>query len=94
MDAKEILDIPMADNDSGENTIRAYLKALLFALWGEGESFSGKRPFGNSGWDWDLYKALIAAKAIPGEMDEDGDISTVDEAAGRKAIHAAIAALQ
>lgn len=26
MDAKQILDIPMADNDSGAHTIRDYLK--------------------------------------------------------------------
>jgi hypothetical protein len=39
------------DSDAGDNiTIRDYLRILLETLWEEGEGFSGKRPFGNSGW--------------------------------------------
>jgi hypothetical protein len=63
----------------GEITIREYLKKLLVTLWDEQEGFSGKRPFGNSGWEWDVYKPLIEAKLIPGKLDEDGLIDEVDE---------------
>ena len=53
-----ILDCPMEANDSGADTIRGYLKELLKMLWSEGECFSGKRPFGNSGWEDDMILAL------------------------------------
>ena len=41
----------MGVNDADAENIGEYLKALLSAVWHEGESFSGKRPFGNSGSD-------------------------------------------
>lgn len=84
------LDIPMQENDANASTIRDYLKALLYTLWNEGEGFSGKRPFGNSGWEYDLYKALVAAKAVKGSLDEDGYIETVDTAQANKLIFKAI----
>ena len=66
-----ILDIKMQENDAGAATIRDYLKTLLRTLWQQGEGFSGKRPFGNGGWEFDLYKALVAAKVIDGEIYEE-----------------------
>lgn len=54
-------------------TIRGYFRLLLKALWGEGESFSGKRALGSSGWQWDVYKALFSAGLVPGSLDEWGD---------------------
>jgi hypothetical protein len=52
-------------SDAGDNlTCREYLCALLEVLWDEGESFSGKRPFGNSGWDGDILDALADADCI------------------------------
>ena len=70
----EILNLPMNENDAGAGTIKDYLKALLSRIWEEGEGFSGKRPFGNSGWEFDLYFALVKGKACKGtiEVDEDG----------------------
>lgn len=72
---QEVLDTPMQDNDAGASTVRDYLKALLFALWEEGEGFSGKRPFGNSGWYSELAFPLVRAKIIKGKIytEEDGD---------------------
>ena len=70
----------------GEVSIRDYLTTLLLRVWDEGESFSGKRPFGNSGWEYDLYKPLIAANVIKGELDEDGYIDGVDDKAGHAEI--------
>jgi hypothetical protein len=93
-DGKAILAIEFeCDELDGRVTIGGYLIKLLETLWEEGEGFSGKRPFGNSGWERDLYKPLIAAGVIRGELDEDGYIERVDDSAGAKAIFAAIAAL-
>jgi hypothetical protein len=62
--------------DVGRVTIREYLCALLTKLWEEGESFKGKAPYGNSGWEYELYYALVAADAVAGEkeVEEDGTI--------------------
>ena len=56
------LDNVRFDSDAGDNlTCRQYLCALLAQLWSEGSGFSGKRPFGNSGWEWDILDALSEA---------------------------------
>lgn len=51
--------LPVTNNYLGETTVRGYLKALLLQLWEQGESFSGKRPFGDSGWHSELTNALM-----------------------------------
>lgn len=79
MTGEEVLAIPMEENDADASNIREYLQALLRELWLEGESFSGKRPFGNSGWEYDLYKPLIVAKAIKGKLDKDGYIASIPQ---------------
>jgi hypothetical protein len=63
------------DSDAGDDlTVKQYLHALLRTLWDEQESFSGKRPFGNSGWDFDLYAPLAKAGFIDlGPLGEDGE---------------------
>lgn len=65
MNGKEILALPMQPNDSGATSVRGYLVALLLEVWQEQEGFSGKRPFGNSGWSADLWRPLIQAGLIP-----------------------------
>lgn len=101
VDIQAVLDCPMQENDSGANTIKGYLKALLLTLWKEDEGFSGKRPFGNSGWQNDVALALVKGKLVRGaiyvEM-EDGEIlweelSDADYAAMNKLILQAITAL-
>lgn len=79
MTPAEILALPMAQNDAEAATIKDYLKALLASLMTEGEGFSGKRPFGNSGWEYDIYAALVRGGAIEGSFDEDGFIEQVDD---------------
>lgn len=91
---RTVLDVPMAENDSGANTIRGYLKKLLATLWEEGEGFDGKRPFGNSSWESDLEAALVKAGLVKGVVDEDGDTYDVDEKAARSLIFEAISELQ
>jgi hypothetical protein len=58
MTGKQILALKMGPNDADAETVRDYLKALLSKVVEEGEEFSGKRPFGNSGWEDDLRDAI------------------------------------
>lgn len=90
----DVLKIKMDGNDADAQTIGEYFKALLSAIWHEGESFSGKRPFGNSGWEYELYYPLVKAGAIKGEIDEGGDLISVDEEAARDLISKTIEAIQ
>ncbi|TDP29873.1 hypothetical protein [Nocardia ignorata] len=79
MTPAEILELPLeTGNDSGATTIRGFLVALLGELWIEKEGFSGKRPFGNSGWQWDLYAALGRGGAVPMTFDEYGGVDEAD----------------
>ena len=52
-------------------TIRNYLKELLIGLWDRKDGFSGKRPFGDSGWDYAIGDCLaknnIIESSIEGE---------------------------
>lgn len=67
-------------SDAGDNlTVRQYLHKLLFKLWKEGEGFSSKRPFGNSGWSYELYEPLIKAGFIKGDYSEDYGIENFDD---------------
>ena len=89
---QKILDTPMKTFDHGEITPRAYLKLLLTTLWEEEESFSGKRPFGNSGWQYDLDTGLVEGGFITGTI-EDGWAEYVDTDARDALILELIAAL-
>lgn len=85
---QEILSIPMDPkrNDCGAKTIGEYLYALLCGVLREQEGFSGKRPFGNSGWDSELMVALHKAGRITLELDEDGYINELPKAQEIKGI--------
>lgn len=74
----EILDFEHTFEDCSATCLREYFYALLETLWTEGEGFSGKRPFGNSGWEYDVYAALIGAGAIDGKLNEDGYVEECD----------------
>lgn len=89
---QEVLALPMGANDADAETIGGYLRALLLELWTEGEGFSGKRPFGNSGWEFDLYRPLVEAGFVAGEM-IDGYAEIQDRKAADAMIAKAIAAL-
>lgn len=78
MNYKDYAKIPMQENDAGAKTIGEYLKILLLTLWDKEEGFSGKRPFGNSGWQYEVYTALISAKVVNGKLDECGYVDDVD----------------
>ena len=89
----DIANIPMQDNDADAKTVKDYLKKLLLTLWEGQEGFSGKRPFGNSGWDYDLYAPLIKCGAVYGLFDKDGYIEDIDYDAADKTIIAVINAI-
>ncbi len=74
------------DEDSGAESLKDYLHTLLWTLWDEGEGFSGKRPFGNSGWEYDIYAQFVKAGLINGEIDEDGFLRDVDSRAGAELV--------
>ena len=79
MKTEDILNLKLNNSDFDEGlTIKGYFRDLLITLWKQGEGFSGKRPFGNSGWEYDVYKPLIAAGVIEGSLDEDGCIEECD----------------
>lgn len=90
---EEVLSTPMGENDADAANIRGYLIKLLEVLWEEQEGFGGKRPFGNSSWEYELHGALLDAGYITGQRDEDGYIDDVDEASGSRLIFKAIRAL-
>lgn len=68
----EFLDFQFESQDLGTTTVREYFKSLLSSLWNEGEGFSGKRPFGNSGWEYDLLRAACLFDSKYGTVNEDG----------------------
>jgi hypothetical protein len=75
------LGLKVDGDDAGTNlTIREYLRELLLTLWMEEEGFSGKRPFGNSGWQHDVYAPLVKAGFIKGTVDEEwNNVDVADE---------------
>jgi hypothetical protein len=73
--ARAILALPLRQpNDAEAATVRDYLVKLLQLVWKEGECFDGKRPFGNSSWEYDLYDALVAGGVVSAILDSDGNI--------------------
>lgn len=76
---KDVFDIEIDTSDFGKPiTMIGYFRELLKALWIEGEGFSGKRPFGNSGWQDDVYLALVKEGLVKGGLDEHGYLEWVN----------------
>lgn len=77
--AEKLLALSLPENDAGAATVREYLVALAREVWREGEGFSGKRPFGNSGWHYELYGPMAKAGLVRGDVDDDGCVDYVDK---------------
>lgn len=90
---QQILACPMGENDADAETVGDYLIQLLHLVWKKQEGFSGKKPFGNSGWDGELHRALWEADFLGGELDEDGYLGDYDDERADQLIHAAIDAM-
>jgi len=88
---QEILALPMRPNDAEATTVGEYLVELLSVIWDDGDDLS---PFGNSGWKWDVYRALVDAGHANNPFDEDGHYVTAvnefDEKAAKQLIAHAI----
>jgi len=69
-----ILDLPVESDATDAETIGEYLRQLLLTLWTELDGFDGKRPFGDSNWEFDLYEALVRANVVPGKLDVYGHL--------------------
>lgn len=88
----EILAVPLPPNDAGAATVRDYLVKLVAEVWREDECFDGKRPFGNSGWQHEVYIGLAKAGLIESTPNKWEELE-YDDAAGDVLIQRAIAAL-
>lgn len=78
MESRDILALTFFSNDLDEEvTIREWLAAMLTALWEEGEGFSGKRPLGNSGWEYDALPVLIKNGIVDGSVT--GAVTTISQ---------------
>lgn len=89
---RKLLDLPLDPNDADAATVRHYLVELLRRAWEGGEDFC-KRPFGNSGWQYDVYGPMVKAGLVDGELDEHGYLERVDSRAADALLDKAIRAL-
>jgi hypothetical protein len=90
-DPHALLHCPMIQpNDARAATVGEFLASLLSALWLEGEGFSGKRPLGNSDWQWQVYMSMVAGGLAEGIINKWGDEDISDEGAANELILQAI----
>jgi len=89
---RRTLALELGANDAGEETVRGYLLHLLRKVWLDDE-FTGKRPFGNSGWRSYIGASMVAAGIIDGEFDEEGFIKRIDSKGSDQVIIACISSL-
>ncbi len=87
---QRLLDLPLGENDSGEPTVHGYLVQLLLKLWSETGNFTGSAPFGNSDWQYEVYKPMVEHGIITGSFDEFGYVITCDTERADELIKAAI----
>ncbi len=66
------LEVRFSSDAGSDLSVREYLRMLLMGVWDEGECFNGKRPFGNSGWESDIYDPLVKAGFIDGTINQHG----------------------
>lgn len=72
---KDVLNIKFDSDPFGEISIKGYLLSLLKELWVKKDRFSGKRPFGDSGWEYELYECLAVNNVINADItEEDGAV--------------------
>ncbi len=76
---QQILALELPDNDAAAGTVGQYLFNLTSKVWFEQEGFDGKRPFGNSGWNHDIFHALLLNGVVDGVLDEHGFIEEINK---------------
>lgn len=76
-DIEKVLNLNISEDEA--DTILDYLHHLLQTLMDKKEGFSGKHPFGDSGWEYDLYIPMVKAGFVSGKIDEDGYVNSIDK---------------
>ncbi len=76
-DMVRALQAPVEIEGADVATIGELLGNLAAGTWSN-SNWNGKRPFGNSGWHWDVYAALIKAGLISGRIEIDAEGSYVE----------------
>lgn len=73
---KTIADLEFQSTEMSDSqvTIRQWLGELLSRVWIEKDEFSGKRAFGNSDWEYEIYNVLIQEGVVAGMVGVFGDI--------------------
>lgn len=71
--AHQLLHLPLGNNEAQAATVGEYLGLLLSTLWLQAEGFSGKRPFGNSDWQYPVYIAMVKGGLATGTVYEDNN---------------------
>lgn len=66
-----------------EITLGQSLLKLLLGVMKQGEGFSGKHPFGNSGWEWIHIEELVKSGFIKGELTDEGDLEILSGGLGK-----------
>lgn len=61
---REVLAVPMGENDTGASTIGEYLVRLGAEVWWQRDNFHGRHPWGFAGWEYDVYRALARAGLV------------------------------
>jgi hypothetical protein len=80
----KILNTPI-ECELGDSTIGGYLCELLITLLNKEEGFSGKRPFGNSGWKNYLLAAMAEGGFVEATFDSEGYLDQVSKEEEQKA---------
>lgn len=75
MTENKILQAKMVECELEDATIGEYLVNMLVSLWEEGETFSGKRPLGDSGWQYRVRESIRQSGLVAPECGE----SDIDE---------------
>lgn len=68
--AENVFNLPMESNDAGAATVREYFLLIAAAVWKHNEGFNGKKPFGNSGWYYEVADTLMQAGVAEANVDK------------------------
>ena len=90
--SRDVLAVVVRIRGLGAVTLGDLLRRILTEFWGDPE-FDADRPFGFSGWRYEVCAALIRAGLLEGRLDGNGDVEECDEVAADRLIREAIETL-
>ncbi len=91
---EQVLAVELGRNSADAATVGDYLIALLAQLWQQGRGFSSSEPFGDSGWQDELYLGLARAGLVEGEISDGHELDNLDESGAYLLIATAIEGLR